>query len=224
MASLGGFPVDLVLLGMIAVFLILRLRSVLGKRAGAEQTVAPVARPAANTRGRVIDVTPETGRDSQQNARVLPPRESPVGQSLARISSIDGAFSPTRFLGAAEDAFRMIVQAFAKGDRTMLRSLLTPAMFDMFEQAIAAREAQGATRQSTVHAIRSTNFEAAELTGTLARITLRFVSDQVSYTNDAAGQTIEGTEAVTEITDLWTFERELSGRDPAWRLSASHGG
>ncbi len=225
MTNFGGFPVDLVLLGMVAVFLVLRLRSVLGKRAGVEQTMAaPMPRPAAAPGGRVIDVKPEAAHDSQQATRALPPRESPVGQALARISAIDGAFSPTRFLAAAEDAFKLIVQAFARGDRAALRPLLTPSMFDLFEQAIAAREAEGLKHFSTVHSIRSANFEAADVTGTLAHVTLRFVSDQVSYTNDAAGQTVVGTEAVTEITDVWTFERELSSRDPAWRLSASHSG
>jgi predicted lipid-binding transport protein (Tim44 family) len=93
---------------------------------------------------------------------------------------------------------------------------------EVFDNAITEREAAQHTQHTTLHSIRSTAFEAATLDGQRADIAVRFVSDQVSYTNDSAGQTLIGTEALTEITDVWTFERELGSRDPSWRLAAAH--
>lgn len=221
MASLGSFPIDIVLLAMIAAFLVLRLRSVLGKRTGVEP--APATRFAPATAHRTIDVKAETPSNAPAK-RALPPRESEVGQSLTRIMAADPAFNLPRFLDGADAAFRFIVGAFAEGNRDALRPLLTPAMFDLFDQAIANREANGWRQHTMVHAIRSSTIEAADLTGTTAQITLKFVTDQVSYTQDAAGQFIAGTEAVTEIVDLWTFEHEVNTRDLTWRLAASRAG
>ncbi len=217
--GVGNFPVDLVLLGMIAAFLVLRLRSVLGKRTGFERDGAPAPRPAATGLGRVIDVKPEPAAEPAR--RVLPERDSPIGATLARIQALDGSFSPSRFLDGAEHAFRLIVLAFAKGDRQALRPLLAPALMEVFDHAITERETAQHTQHTTLHSIRSATFESATLEGQRADIAVRFVSDQVSYTNDAAGQTLVGTEALTEITDLWTFERELGSRDPSWRLAAA---
>jgi len=218
--GVGNFPVDLVLLGMIAAFLVLRLRSVLGKRTGFEREGAPTPRPAAAGLGRIIDVKPEPAAD--RPSRVIPERTSPIGATLAQIQAMDGSFSPTRFLDGAEHAFRLIVLAFAKGDRSALRPLLPGSLMEVFDNAITEREAAQHTQHTTLHSIRSTAFEAATLEGQRADIAVRFVSDQVSYTNDSAGQTLIGTEALTEITDVWTFERELGSRDPSWRLAAAH--
>jgi predicted lipid-binding transport protein (Tim44 family) len=217
--GLANFPIDLVLLGMIAAFLVLRLRSVLGKRTGYERDGGILSRPAAaGGAGRIIDVKAEP---ADRSARGLPERDSPVGTTLARIQAIDGSFSPPRFLDGAEGAFRLIVLAFGKGDRAALRPLLTPSLMEVFDHAITEREAAQYTQHTTLHTIRSASFETAVLDGPRADIGVKFVSDQVSYTNDAAGQTVVGTEALTEITDLWTFERELGSRDPAWRLAAA---
>ena len=107
---------------------------------------------------------------------------------------------------------------FAAGNRATLQGLLSEDTYRAFEQAIAAREAAGETQVSTIHAIHSAGIESAELRGPVASITVRFVSDQTSLTQNKDGNPIVGTDAVTEITDLWTFERNLPTRDPVWRL------
>ena len=151
-------------------------------------------------------------------ARTLPEPTGATGQTLARMRSIDRSFDPTAFLDGAEKAFRIIVTAFAAGDRATLRGLLSEDTYRAFEQAIAAREAAGQTQVSTIHAIHSATIENAELRGPVASITVRFVSDQISLTQDKDDHPVVGTDAVTEITDIWTFERNLSTRDPVWRL------
>ena len=90
-----------------------------------------------------------------------------------------------------------------------------------FEGAIAAREAANHKQVSELRAIHASTIEAAELAGNVARVSVRFVSDQISMTEDAGGTPVAGADAVTELVDLWSFERELTSSDPAWRLVAA---
>lgn len=219
----GGFPIDLVLFGLVAVFLVLRLMSILGKRTGFERSAerpapemqrAPGARPEAV----VIDAKAEP---VQPAGRTLPDINSPIGQTLSAMAATDRNFTPARFLDGAEAAFRIIVTAFAAGDRTRLHPLLSQATYAAFEGAITAREAAAQTQLTEIRDIASASIEQGELVGTVANITVRFVSDQVNVTNGADGNPVAGTDAVTEITDLWAFERDLAQPDPAWRLSAA---
>jgi predicted lipid-binding transport protein (Tim44 family) len=139
------------------------------------------------------------------------------------MRDIDRSFDAGRFLEGAEGAFRLIVGAFAAGNRDQLRPLLTQDTLAAFEQAIAAREQAGETHRTEVRAIHSATIEEATLLNTLADITVRFVTDQVNVTFDRAGQPVAGADAVTEIADLWTFERDLAApaSGPAWRLAGA---
>ena len=221
MGASGGFPLDLVLFGMIAAFLVLRLRSILGRRTGFErppQANSPPPGPAVAP-GPVIEGRAEPA--SAASSRPVPDPAGPAGQALGRMHAIDRTFDVARFLDGAEKAFRIIVGAFANGDRTALRSLLSDDTYRAFAQAIEAREAVGHVQVSEVRGMETVAIEAAELRGTVAVVTVRFVSDQISLTRDKDGQPVGGTDAVTEITDLWTFERDLATGDPTWRLVAA---
>jgi predicted lipid-binding transport protein (Tim44 family) len=216
----GGFPIDLVLFGMIAAFLVLRLRSILGRRTGFERPPQPYQPPPGPPApGPVIDGRAEPVAASMQ--RAVPEPVSALGQTLARMQKVDHSFDPTGFLDGAEKAFRLIVAAFATGDRTTLRNLLDDDTYRAFDQAITARETAAHQQVSEIRAVPGVSIEAAELNGTTAHLTAKFVSDQISLTRDQAGNPVAGTDAVTEITDLWTFERDLSSRDPTWRLVAA---
>lgn len=216
MGGSSGFPIDLVLFGMIAAFLVLRLRSILGKRTGYEHPPKPYTPPESAARGPVIDGRAEPA--PAPASRNLPDPASPAGQALLRMQGVDRSFVPGGFLDGAEKAFRMIVTAFAAGDRATLRNLLSNDTFAAFESAITAREAAGHRQQTEIRAIPSATVAAAELTGTVANITVQFVSDQISLTTDANQTPVAGTDAVTEITDLWSFERDLAKPSPVWRL------
>ena len=217
MGAGGDFPIDLVILGGIAAFLVLRLRSILGRREGFERpTDGPQAMPASQT-------APAAAAPSQPTpaSRVVPDPSTAVGQALARMAQLDAGFRPDRFLDGAEGAFRIIVTAFAAGDRVRLHPLLSDDTYRAFETAISAREAAGETQRTEIHAIPSATIEDATLHDRTAVVTVRFVSDQVNITHDSAGAPVVGTDAVTEITDLWTFERVLGSADPTWRLVAA---
>jgi predicted lipid-binding transport protein (Tim44 family) len=209
----GGLPIDLILFAMVAAFLVLRLRSVLGRRTGFERPPEAVPAPPA----READVVPLPTPASAAR-RGLPDQRSPVGQALMRIRSADPAFDPAAFLGGAEGAFRMIVTAFAAGDRETLRNLLSDEAYGGFEGAITQREAAGETQRTELRSIQDMAIEEAELRGSIADITVRIVSDQVNLTLARDGSITAGAEAVTEIIDLWTFQRDVAGSDPTWKL------
>jgi predicted lipid-binding transport protein (Tim44 family) len=218
----SGFPIDLVLFGMIAAFLVLRLRSILGKRTGFERPAPPVQQAPLRPAGPVIDAKAEPAAPAA--AQTVPDAASPTGVALARMGEIDRSFDPGRFLAGAEQAFRMIVAAFAAGDRAALRPLLGDDTYAAFEQAISAREKTGEKQVSVIKAMQQLSIDSAELKGRTGLVTARIVSDQISYTQDANGRPLTGTDAVTEITDLWTFERDLGQPDPTWRLVAARSG
>jgi predicted lipid-binding transport protein (Tim44 family) len=217
----GGFPVDLILFAMVAAFLVLRLRSVLGRRQGFERPPQerPVpGQPAAGPRA--VDAPPAPPLAGGPRL-ALPEARSPVGQALSRIRAADAGFDPAGFLGGAEGAFRMIVTAFAAGDRATLRNLLSDDTYAGFEQAVTAREAAGESQRTEIRSVQEMGIEAAELRGSLADVTVRIVSDQLNLTTAADGSVVTGTEAVTEITDIWTFQRDLTSTDPTWKLVAT---
>ncbi len=218
--GLGSFPIIMVLFGAIALFLILRLRSVLGKRVGFEKPPIPQGQMQAFT-NQPLDNRPQP---IQQNARPVPDPRSALGERLMEIVNADPNFDPPHFLAGAENAFRIIVTAFAAGDRPTLKSLLTPSVYQTFESAIAAREAANERHRTEIKSILSARIEDAQLIANQAAIIVRFVSDQINVTLDANGNPVSGTDSIAELTDLWTFERDLKGTDPAWRLAAARNG
>lgn len=227
----GGFPIDLVLFGMVAVFLVLRLMSILGKRTGYERppeqmtpAVPPASAPeqatvlARRASPPVIDAVAEP---ASAPGWTVPDPASPDGQVLLAMAGIDPKFAPRRFLDGAVAAFRIIVTAFAEGDRVKLHPLLSDDTYRAFEGAIAARETAGETQRTEIRGITQALIEHAELHGSVAVITVRFVSEQINITLGADNHPVAGTDAVTEIIDLWSFERDLAMSDPAWRLVAA---
>jgi len=222
----GGFPVDLILFAMVAAFLVLRLRSVLGRRTGFERPrrEGPAAYDptAARAPGGDAMAEPLPAPAAAGGARmVVPDPRSPIGQALMRIRGVDPSFDPNGFLHGAEGAFRMIVDAFARGDRQTLRMLLSDDTYAGFEGAISQREQAGETQRSEVRAMQEMAIEAADLRGTIADVTVRFVSDQVNLTTAQDGSIVAGAEAVTELNDIWTFQRDLQQQDPTWKLVAT---
>ncbi len=218
--SFGGVPITLILFAGIAIFLGLRLRSILGRRVGFEKPPIPPGQMPGFGNGPIIE-----GRAfAAQPGRQVPDPRSALGERLMQIVNRDPSFDPPKFLTGAETAFRMIVTAFAAGDRATLKSLLNESVYQTFESVIAAREAANERHRTEIKAILSATIDDAELIGDQAAVIVRFTSDQVNLTLDASGNPLVGTEAVTELTDLWTFERNLKSKDLTWRLAAARSG
>ena len=219
-----GGTVEIILLAMVAGFLVLRLRSVLGRRQGFERPPKAEDRPAGydpRAATRPTDPatdSPPTPLPAPTMRRTLPDRRGPTGQALTRIAAVDATFEPARFLDGAEAAFRMIVEAFASGDRETLRGLLSPDAFAGFSKALDTREAAGERQRTEVRAVNEVAIETADLRGTVADVTVRFVTDQINMTTGRDGEVVSGSDAITELTDLWTFQRDLTSADPTWKL------
>ncbi|MFL1463044.1 Tim44/TimA family putative adaptor protein [Roseococcus sp. DSY-14] len=219
----GGFPIDLILFAMVAAFLVLRLRSVLGKRTGFERPPQAPGVPGAEARtARAEGVQEEVMPARRDGARrAIPDARGPVGQALSRIAAADRSFTPDAFLDGAEGAFRMIVAAFAQGDRQTLRALLDDATYAGFEGAISARENAGESQRTEIRHMHEMAIEGADLRGHTAEVTVRFTSDQVNMTTGRDGAIVAGSDAITEVVDVWTFQRDVSSGDPAWKLVAT---
>jgi predicted lipid-binding transport protein (Tim44 family) len=150
---------------------------------------------------------------------------SPAAAGLDAIIAADPGFDAQHFLAGARAAYEMIVTAFAQGDRRTLKGLLSREVYEGFEAAIREREARGETVETRFISIDKADIAAAELRGRVAQVTVRFVSQLISVTRDRSGAVIEGTpDKVTDVTDVWTFARDVSSRDPNWKLVATEAG
>lgn len=222
-----GFNVlEILLLAMVAGFIVLRLRSVLGRRTGAEPR-----RPPLNGAGNGPANNQPAAERPPGNVISLPGRpasaqetfEGPAAAGLTKIRGIDPAFNAGEFLNGAKGAYEMIVTAFAKGDIGTLRSLLGDEVYRSFAAAIEDREKRGETHETTLVGIKEAEIVEADVTGSrMAEVTVRFVSELVNATRDKAGQLIGGNpNAVEETIDIWTFARNLRSSDPNWQLIAT---
>jgi len=125
----------------------------------------------------------------------------------------------------ARAAYEMIVTAFAMGDRKTLKSLLSREVYDGFETAIREREAKGESVDTQFVSLDHADITGAELRGATAHVTVRFVSQLITATHDKSGNIVDGSpDKVTEVTDVWTFARDVASRDPNWKLVATEVG
>lgn len=235
------FDIYTIIFLALAVFIFLRLRSVLGQRTGRERPpYDPYSTPDAvrnATADKVIPLPPRgpeaskppvdnTGEPADRYGTVPPAAVgSPGSGGLSAIAAADKSFDLKHFIDGARAAYEMIVTAYAEGDRRTLKNLLAREVYDGFEAVIREREGRGETAETRFVSIDATEVTAAELRGKMAQITLRFVSQLVSSTKDRNGNVIDGsTDKVTSVTDVWTFARDLSSRDPNWKLVATEAG
>src|SRR5260221_10493739 len=150
---------------------------------------------------------------------------SSVAKGLDAIAAAERNFDVKQFIAGARAAYEMIVTAYAVGDRRSLKNLLAREVYDGFESVIREREARGETVETRFISVDATEITNAELRGKMAHLTLRFVSQLVSATRNRNGNVIDGSaDAVTRVTDVWTFAREVTSRDPNWNLVATEGG
>jgi predicted lipid-binding transport protein (Tim44 family) len=222
------FDIYTIIFLALAVFIFLRLRSVLGQRTGRERppydpySSAPgTIRPAAPgdkvvaLPGRAPDAAQKTAEPAEPVDRWKGITEpgSALATGLDAIAREDKSFDARNFLTGARAAYDMIVTAYAAGDRKQLKSLLGKEVYDGFESAIKEREQKGETVETRFVAIDGADLSAAEQRG------------KTSVTRAKDGAVIDGNpDKVTDVTDVWTFARDVSSRDPNWKLVATEAG
>jgi predicted lipid-binding transport protein (Tim44 family) len=218
-------PFNLVLIG-IAAFIFWRLKSVLGTRTGHERPPMEMAKseprpvPANRDLPPPAQAQPETPKIPIWQGHA--PEGSPDAKALEAIAAADANFTVPYFLDGARAAYEMIVAAFAEGNKAELKPLLASDVYDGFSEAIDARARLGETMESKLVAINGAGIEGVEINGKRASITIRFVSEFISARKNRQGEVLEGDpKKIREITDIWTFERDLRSRDPNWRLAGT---
>jgi predicted lipid-binding transport protein (Tim44 family) len=224
-----GFQfLDIVLFAMVAAFLVLRLRSVLGKKTGHQdrrQDSITRRQKDDDNEGNVVELSNRNidSSDSAQSSEASPvltlDTQDPVLEGITEIRSADSDFNPGEFAEGACGAFEMIVQAFAGGDSETLKNLLAEDVFENFNDAIEERHGANESLETTIIGFKSADIIEAEMLGTKAAITIKFVSEQVNVTRDSEDRIIEGDpNQVATITDIWIFSRDTKSRDPNWLL------
>jgi predicted lipid-binding transport protein (Tim44 family) len=223
----------------LAVFIFLRLRSVLGRRTGRERPPydpfsardavrSPASDKVVTLPKRPADAAPrpvEVPQNPAERWKGIADVASAAAAGLDAVAAAEPEFDAQHFVTGARTAYEMVVTAFAAGDRRQLRGLLSREVYDGFDAHISARESRGETVETKFVSIDSSAIVAAELRGRTAQITVRFVSKLISATRDRAGAVIDGSaERVTDVTDVWTFARDVPARDPNWKVIATETG
>jgi len=227
----------------VAIFVLFRLRSVLGTRTGNERSPLQRAqqrqqapKPANDEKivpirpAPILKAPPVSDGDAERRALKLTTEveqlshgDAAVAAGLNAIADADPSFSPKLFLEGAKQAYEMIVTAFATGDRKTLKNLLEKDVYDGFEKAIADREAAGRKVDFTFVGLPKIEITEAELDKRDARVAVKFNAEVVQATKDKDGTIIEGNGTdVQAIADEWTFARSPKSRDPNWKLVATN--
>jgi predicted lipid-binding transport protein (Tim44 family) len=207
----------IVILALVALFIGLRLYSVLGERTGHEQQ--PILKPAESearveARPAAATVPQATAQDSGDLA-YLPT----AGPGVRAVLAADSTFDVARFLDGAKAAYRMVLEAFWKGDLEALRGHVDAHVFETFSGAVEQRSKEGLKLDNRLVGIDQAVIAEATLERTVALVTVRFEADIAAVTRNSAGEVVAGSLSdAVQTRDLWTFRRDTASRDPNWLL------
>ena len=224
-----GFQfIDIIILAMAAGFIVLRLRSVLGRRTGHEPTAeSRDSREGtlAHNPDNVVPLPLPTLRRSRESILMdIEPayQGTPLETGLVQIKMSDPGFSASAFLEGAAKAFELIVAAYAKHDTDTLKPLLSPDVYARFAGAIQEREERGEVLETELVVLKPPRLEGVEVRDNRAIVDVRFQSEQANIVKDKTGAVIEGDrDHVDSVTDVWTFARDLTNANPNWLLIAT---
>ena len=214
---------QLIVLAGIAVFLFIRLRGVLGTRDGFEPKIDRSASAPASKKDQAFEVL-EGGLDRDITDHVE--MDSPSGQALAKMKSIEPEFSVSEFQSGARQAYEMILMAFEGDDLDTLKQFLAPDVYESFASVIETRQEAGLTVNANFVGVREMKIMDARFDdgSNEGEITMKFVGELVSYVEDAKGKVVEGgRDAIKRQSDVWTFARKFGSNDPNWELVATGG-
>jgi predicted lipid-binding transport protein (Tim44 family) len=226
----GGYQfLDIILFALVAAFLILRLRSVLGRRNGHQgPTNDPFdsASRREKTDEKVVRLPDRSEKPAETgptiNDEIAAREGTPLEVGLTQIRVADPKFNINEFQSGSRMAFEMILTAFAAGDTATLKNLLSPEVFGNFSQSIREREQAGETMETTLVGIKSSDVVEAYMAGQTAHVTIKFVTQQINVMRDKDGEIVDGDlSTINDVTDFWTFARDTRSSDPNWMLVAT---
>jgi predicted lipid-binding transport protein (Tim44 family) len=219
---MGSQMIQIIILAAIALFLILRLRNVLGTREGFEKPQEMTGPTPARRRDRSFEVI--EGGSADPDIADFVDAESPAGQALAAMKRIDRNFGVADFAHGARSAYEMIVMAYENGDLDTLRQYLSPEVYEPFAAAIEARRAKGYTVEATFAGVREVKLLDARFDPATneADVTMRFVGELTSVVRDPEGRIVEGApNELKQQKDVWTFTRDMTSENPNWLLTGT---
>lgn len=218
----SGIPYgDIIVIGAIAAFIILRYRAMLGEQRGRDVSDVKPARPLEEYE-RVIQLPDREARAAaaEKIIDVKPEKDyGALNEAFAAMRAIDREFSPEEFLTGAKTAYEMVIEAYNDADHDTLKMLLTKDIYQQFANSLKVNAEAGRKPHTTLVAIVKADMTDAVLKGNVARITVDFLSEQIPLVRDEKGEIIEGNPAHQEaVEDDWVFERNLSSSDPTWKI------
>ncbi len=228
-------PVDIVIYALVAAGLIFWLRSVLGTRHGDEPQrpnpfVTSEDKKEAGEQKNVINIDGSEVKFAENNMydpfadETIAPNIA-VRETLRDIARKDREFDPVKFLKNAEEAFVMIVEAYADGDKEFLKPLLAENVYESFELEIDRRRDKGEHVQTEIHAIRKSEITGAKLDGKMAYVFVNIQAEETCVIKDANEKIVEGNpNRATEMNDIWVFGRNLRSKNPVWQVYETHDG
>ena len=216
---------DLLFLGLIAAFVLLRLRSMLGKDKGLDPREAWRQATREMTPDRVVQITEAAvkAQKKEEDTILEKLQDAPqAAEGLRAIKQADAQFSPTEFVHGAKLAFEWMVAAFSKGEKDKLKMLLSDERYQIFAGEIDARAQSGQFQETTLVSIAAADITDVAMRGSRAQITVQFSSEQIHIVRDKDGAIISGNQsAIENVVDVWTFERDTSSKDPNWKITAT---
>jgi predicted lipid-binding transport protein (Tim44 family) len=221
---MGSQMIQIIILAGVALFLILRLRNVLGTREGFEKPRELPERNGSGQNGRSFEVI-DGGTVDHDIAHVVEP-DSDAGKALAAMKRMDPEFTVEDFIHGARSAYEMIVMAYENGEVDTLRDFLAPEVFEPFSQAIEEREKKGYKVVAQFSGVREVKLLDASLDPTTseADITMRFLGELTSTVRNSEGDIVEGgPNDLKQQRDVWTFSRDMTSGNPNWLLSGTGG-
>jgi predicted lipid-binding transport protein (Tim44 family) len=226
----GGYQyLDIILFALVAAFLILRLRNVLGRRDGHQgRSNDPFETPSKPEKPddkvvRLPDRSDQAPATDESPVEALESEaRTPLEAGLTQIKVADPKFDSREFLSGARIAFELILTSYAGNDTTSLKPLLSPEVFGNFSQSIRDRQQANESMEITLVGFKSADIVEAYMAGRTAHLTIKFISQQITVGRDENNEVIEGDpKEVIEVTDFWTFARDTRSSDPNWILVAT---
>ena len=218
---------DILILALIAGFILLRLRSVLGQKMGNEDNDPASMRPIRPAPARPDEPVVQLG-DKSLKFKIKEPEPDTylqnltvkdVADTLVAIKARDPQFIATEFLQGAKMAYEMVFDAFAKGDKPTLKYLLADDIYNHFASEIDARAASDRKVEITLVSVRARDITKASFNGNMARLSVLFANEQITLIRDASGQVIEGNASdAARVEDEWAFERDVTSKNPNWKI------
>jgi len=218
-----GFPyADIVILALIAGFILLRLRSILGDKTGNENSdffKRVAAAPKSDEP--IVQLGAALAKPKKEEPDIAMAGLSPaVTGIIYALKAKDPQFTATGFLEGARRAFEMTFDAFKEGDRPTLKMLLADAPFQHFSTELDTREKTTYASETTLVSVAPKEITQAALDGSVARLTVKFLSEQVTVVRGNKGEIIEGdASAVHHVENEWTFERDTASKNPNWKIT-----